>query len=302
MKVRKLLGISEGDDNEQPVPDFCLPRTAVGLEYEWENIGKFPTNPSQIEQIRNNSCPVTPVVGEVIKYFDQVPDHSLRLNGMEFKFRGGYRGSKILRAIEAMEQGARVFGFEGSYRTSLHVHLDMHDLDFPRDIELFGGLYCIVEPFLYQFVGNNRHACNYCVPWNYHPQHFETFLRTIRENHKEGTSVVMGYIRNGKANKYAGLNCYSLGDYGTVEFRQAPVTFQSPKIISWINLLMRLKQWVIEHPIRIDTLVALADSAGAVSFLEDVFRQQTPEVLRYSKNVESDFWRGMQTLYQYAAT
>lgn len=296
MKVRHLLGTAEFLEQEQAVPDFCLPKAAVGLEYEWENTKKWPS----AEQVEED-VGLAPIVKEVIKYFDFHVDGSLRVNGMEFTFKGPFSGSKILRATNAMDDCARSLGFTGSYRTSMHVHIDMQDTTFPDDVKQLGAVYCIVEPFLYQFVGNSRNTSNYCIPWYKHPQHFENFLDTITRQHKDGTSTVLPYLRSHKGDKYAGLNCFALGQFGSVEYRQAPVTMQRDKILTWINLLMRIKQWTTTNP---KTSVGVLDHCnriGAYQFLQEVFKTHYADVTRLSRNIEGDVWSGLETLYQYVA-
>lgn len=303
MKVRNLLGLTEEVEQEQPVPELVLPRNAIGLEYEWERTGAYVQIPegSVLSQYVQESSPTYPFIYDVTKYFNVHIDHSLRKEGKEFTFKGPYRGSKILRAVTAMDNCSRALNFEGTYRTSLHVHLDMSDLTFPDDIIQFGGVYSVVEAYLYQFVGHNRFASNYCVPWYKHPQHYEAFLLCVQRYHKPGTQNILPSLKNGKSNKYAGLNCFSLGDFGTVEFRQAPVTMASTRIITWINIIMHLKQWTLQNPMNMRSLIRHVTQTRPEVFLTDVFKSHFYDVVRLSKNLEADYWNGIETLYQYAA-
>lgn len=300
MKVRNMLGLGEAVEQEQPVPDFCLPRCRIGLEYEWENTTKFINEDAP-------HIPPTVAVGVEIagvnKYFNAHIDHSLRVGGMEFTFKEGYSGSRLLRAVKAMGSCSRALGFTGSYRTSLHCHVDMQDTNFPQDVELLGAVYCVVEPFLYQFVGNMRNVCNYCIPWYKHPQQFEYFLGTIRKTYSPDAinhnTRMVGALKNGKGSKYSGLNCFSLGDFGTVEYRQAPVTMQEDRIILWINLVMRIKEWVVNHPMDLPKFVDYCNHRDPSWFIHDVFQSHYQDVVRLSRNLNSDYWNGLETLYQY---
>jgi hypothetical protein len=303
MKLKTILGLSDTDEQEQAVPEFCLPKCRIGLEYEWENTGKYKHDPLAPGEGLGNS-PHKQSILDIARYFDAHLDGSLRDHGQEFTFKEGYRGSKILRALSAMDSGSRALGFTGSYRTSLHVHVDMQDTNFPEDVELFGAVYCITETFLYQFVGNSRNVSNYCVPWYKHPQQFESFLRTLRKNFSpDGTSnfALLSSLQQGKGNKYSGLNCFSIGDFGTVEFRQAPVTLQKDKIILWLNLLMRIKEWVVNHPMSLIKFVDHCNTKPVDWLLHDIFQSHYSDVVRLSRHLEADFWNGMETLYQYVA-
>jgi hypothetical protein len=298
MKIRQILGQPElSQMPEQASPQFCLPKCRIGLEYEVENSLKYRHD-------RENQ----PLAARNLQtYFTSHNDGSLRDNGVEFVFHGPYYGTKILDATAAMEEAFRVFEFKGSYRTSMHVHMDMQDMNFPGDVEKLGGIYCVVEPFLYRFVGSNRDQCNYSLPWYVHSTPYEAYFQTINkydltDSRHTGSYGVAHGLRAQKGNKYSGLNFFSLGDFGTVEFRHAPVTMQRDKILTWINILMRIKKWVSEKPKAPEALITYAQKMGPELLLQEVFEEQSKDVTRMSKDVVSDFQLGLATLYQYVAS
>lgn len=296
MNVRTLLGVIERGEQEQPVPEFCLPKCAVGLEYEWEGCDRWPDAHNIVSDYN-----VPQTVKDVVNYFNCHVDGSLRGSGMEFTFKGPFAGSKILRATSAMDDASRALGFTGSYRTSMHVHIDMQDTTFPTEVLSLGAVYCVVEPFLYQFVGGGRNTSNYCIPWYKHPQHFENFIDVIKRQHKDGSRGVLPHLQSHKGDKYAGLNCFSIGQFGTVEFRQAPVTMQRDKILTWINLIMRIKQWTCANPKKPVDILDYVNRTGTTSFLQEVFKSNYVDATRLSRNVEADSWAGLETLYQFVA-
>lgn len=301
MKVRQLLGTQEDSEQEQPTPELVLPRNGIGLEYEWENTLGYPMleEGTPLQTKISTSDPKFSVIAEVNKYFNVHIDGSLRIHGKEFTFKGPYRGSKIIRACTAMDDAARALFFTSGYRTSLHVHLDVGDLQYPNDLILFGAVYCVVEPFLYNFVGQGRFTNNYCTPWYKHPHHFHTFITTCR-SYKDQTAIPA--FKHNKQYKYSGLNCFSLGDFGTFEFRQAPVNMQLPKVKTWINLTMRIKQWVmINTGTTLPRLLDRVTHSSPEAFLTSVFQSHYNDVVRGSRNIEADYWNGIETLYQYAA-
>lgn len=298
MKVREILGLIDERLPEQPTPKLILPKCRIGMEYEWENTQDYPIKgPTQTGDPDRYK-----VITESRKYFQVHNDGSLRQNGNEFVFIGPYYGTKVTDSIDIMDELARVLDFTGSYRTSLHVHLDMQDVSFPKDIERFGGIYSLVEPFLYKFVGNNRDCSNYCVPWYAHPQHFETYFGVIKRYFHAGDAGIAYALKQAKQTKYAGLNFFSLGDFGTVEFRQAPVTMQKDKILAWVNIIMRLKKWVVEKQYTPEELITHANKMGPQLLLQEVFEEQYRDVTRMSRDILQDFHIGLATLYQFVAT
>jgi len=282
MKVKQLIGQSERVEKEQNCPEFCLPKCYIGLEYEWENSSKI---------MYPNSF---------LQYYSVKSDGSLREGGREFVFKGPLSGTLLLNAINAMDELARAGKFTSSYRTSLHCHMDMCETFYPDDIILLGMLYCITEPFVYRYIGNGRDGCNYCIPWYSHPQHYQVFLECVAQGKNFDSSTNGAQLKNSKQFKYSGLNFFSLGDFGTIEWRHAPVNMQRDKIIQWINIIMRHKKFVMEHKNVVpDWLITYAQRRGPLDFLIEVFDQQTKPLLVNTSKLTEDFELGLSTAYHY---
>lgn len=288
-RVADILGIFPPAEKEQNCPEFCLPKCRVGMEFEWENTQAFTILSSSVKE-----------VAEFYKYYSPHNDGSLRNNGMEFVFNGPKTGTGILTALDLMEEISRKYNFQASYRTSLHLHLDMQDTSIPDDIDTFNILYCIFERFFYKFVGKNRDTSNYCVPWYMHPQHFQVYKKAIRGY--GSSNDLAAVFKNNKSFKYSGLNMFSLGDFGTVEGRQAPVDMQKAKIIIWTNVFMRLKKWVLEHRhVQGEAVFTHLEKTGPLQFMLEVFGDQYKDLIKFSKNPLSDIKEGLNTAYHYWA-
>lgn len=285
--VRDLLGLPPDPPPPEDTPLLCLPKCKIGMEYEWEEVSKFSVAESS----------------ELLHYFTTHNDGSLRGAAMEYVFRKPFTGSLIINAIDAMDRAAKKFQFKGSYRTSLHVHLDMQDTVFPETVERLGAVYCLVEPALYDFVGAERDECNYCVPWYVHPQHIEVYFKAlgVLDAFPDAPSRVARTLKESKQYKYAGLNFFSLGDFGTVEFRHAPVDMPKQKIILWVNLLQRLKKWSVESTLTPREIIEEASKKGPVQFQQEVFGKDYNELMFSNKDLYGNFKRGLSTLYLFAS-
>lgn len=262
------------------------------MEYEWEGVENFYfASPGEITGNATSD--------RVNQYFANHTDHSLRGTSREFTFRGPYKGTQLLNAIVAMDEAARVFNFRGSFRTSLHVHLDVQDLVFPDEIVLIAVLYALAEPFIFKFIGSNRDSCNYCLPWYGHPQHYETFVNVVKNKQQLGL-IASTFKTYKQTNKYSGMNFFSLGDYGSLEFRHAPVTLQLSKIITWINIIMRMKKYVLEHKgLAPGAIIRNLQKYGPPTFFHDVFDFQAKDLLKFSKHVGEDSRIGIKTAYHF---
>lgn len=284
MQTLELLGKTPKAISARPSPEFVIPDCLIGLEYEWENTGNFTWD--------------TPLGLALRPWFTVHADGSLRSGGQEFVLAEPLFGENLLQAVTAMDDAARVFKFGSSYRTSMHVHLDMEGTEFPDAPLAFGCLYSIVEPLLYRFVGQRRDYCNYCLPWHQSEQHFETFLDQLLG--AQQPKVIAEKLRRMKVLKYSGLNYFSLGDFGTVEFRQAPVGMSRAKIIQWLNIIMCLKKYTAKRKVpSSQDILDRAYSQGSASFLESLFGDSYANAVRFSPDVEQDFRIGLKTAAQF---
>jgi len=290
LKVRDILGLPPDPPAAVDTPLLCLPKCKVGMEYEWENVQNF-------------SFLGTDALGtEFRNYFTCHADGSLRGSSAEYVFRKPFMGSHVINAIDVMDQVAKAKGFQGSYRTSLHVHLDMLDTEFPETVERLGAVYCLVEPALYDFIGDERSLCNYCVPWYIHPQHIEQYFRSMSvfKMFPEAPTKVARSLKEAKQYKYAGLNFFSLGDYGTIEFRHASVDMPKNKIVKWVNLLMRLKKWAVTHTLSVRDIIEEAQKKGPFDFTKEVFEEDYADIMP-GLDPYGNFKLGLATLYLFAS-
>jgi Putative amidoligase enzyme len=299
MKVKNLLKAPTREEQEQNTPLLCLPKTYIGLEYEWENTTSFPFHESPSYE------PSKSIFRAVREYYQWHVDGSLREGGMEFTFTQPLAGTRIINAVRAMDDAQRAYGFTHSYRTSLHVHMDLSSLDYPETTNKVAAIYALVEPLLYKFVGNSREFCNYCVPWYANAFHYAKYLHTMkaftigRFDTEKAMELGTNLHNNKSSFKYAGMNMFSLGQFGTFEYRQAPVSMQMSKIITWINILMRMKQYSLEYAWTPTTLMSQVKGLGYTEFVERVFKDESPALLRTTKSPEEDIKQGSLTLFHF---
>lgn len=123
-----------------------------------------------------------------------------------------------------------------SPRTSIHVHMNSRDFT-DNELKKFLILYLIFERNLYKFSGD-RWLNNFCMPLHGNPQMVISLLKTLISGGFDSISWC----------KYYGLNLLPLvGEsgsserIGTVEFRHMIGNNDVEYIMSWCNLILRLK-------------------------------------------------------------
>jgi hypothetical protein len=216
----------------------------VGIEVEIENVryefssdGPMSPNNSYFIGCDNNGS--LPYLHE---HWYIVRDNSLR-NGVEFIFNGPKKGPAIIKSLSDLKKFFRVFRREGrpvraSDRCSIHVHLDVRDLD---EIELnrLIMIYVLVERLLFAYVSPSRLKNNYCRPVT--DSSFKHILNSIntKANPSEFNDAI-SVIRS-NCDKYSALNLLPIQSYGTVEFRHHQGTDDMDEVLDWVNILLCIK-------------------------------------------------------------
>lgn len=157
-------------------------------------------------------------------------DGSLRNAGVEFISRP-IKASDAPAALKHLFHGDFDQQYCFSPRTSVHVHLNMQDVQAEKVIDLL-FIYGLFEKAIFRFVGKSRWKNIYCTP--------------ITE-----TGLFSNLARHGLRmpwEKYTGLNLLPLQEKGTVEFRHMHGTIDVKKLCVWIDLITRLKAYVVKTP------------------------------------------------------
>src|SRR5699024_2325499 len=159
---------------------------------------------------------------------------------------------KLSLALAEIERVLKTYDkLSFSERTSVHVHLDVSDLEQTHRGTLF-ALYIIFEESLYNYVGRNREDNNYCTKVA-RSITGEATLQSFVVGELDGGLIKLfrngEYYRTLAIQKYAALNLTRLGDLGTFEFRHHWGTCSSSRIQEWCKLILSLKEWVINNSI-----------------------------------------------------
>lgn len=270
--------------------NWVLDSCVTGIEIEVENL-----------RARNHQAPHNDaVVYDIQGLWALVSDGSLRNNGGEFISRKLF-GKDLTQGLEVISNHllTNEVRHTFSHRCSLHIHLDVRDLNISQ-FQKFLQLYCIFELPLFNISGK-RTQNEYCIPLGTSNEakraygllasnkgkfakFFELYDSSENDTWREiGRQIQDNYI------KYMALNILPFVSKGSVEFRHHEGTIDIDRIKLWINILYSLKKACIEYPFKNDPYVQLSDM-GPMAMLELVFGKYSKDL--YYDTIELDLWKG----------
>jgi hypothetical protein len=244
--------------NKIPVQRLARPsetlvdsQTLLGVEVECENV----------------NSPLSYAGDPRASYWTAKKDDSLRNGGMEFVFTDPLYGADAVAAIEFLCEHAKHQGYTISTRTGLHAHVDVRNMEVSK-FRNFCTTYAIVEPLIYNFIGDKRSGNMFCLPWWAADTDVEKFSRMLPEAETNPHRT----RENLRAfHKYSGLNLQALVNFGTVEFRQMRTTFDSARILDWLNIILSIRKFAVEFNGGPNQLCGMLQSYGAYVFASKVF-------------------------------
>jgi hypothetical protein len=214
MKVSKILDRRLAEipctrDESRPHP-----HASVGIEYEIENLQVAPENLKRW-QIDNRE-------GSIINGVELVSDPVW--------------GTAIGDALAELDEVIRGQKIRPSFRTSVHIHLNILDMEV-EEVRNLIKLYLMYEPALFRqpkCVGRENNI--FCVPaWK---------SVEVQQSYSALVNDLLGQrgpIRMYLSSKYAAMNPNSVRTFGTLEFRHMGGTDDVKEIDEWINILLQLK-------------------------------------------------------------
>lgn len=245
----------------------------VGLEIELEGIYDYP------------------IYAE--RYWEVVGDNSLRDSGVEFRFKEPLADKDIVKAVIGLESAIRNSEItpQLSYRTSIHVHIDVRELGTEERLK-FALLYLIFEKALFRLHGNRKNNY-YCVP--YYLSDGEMTLISHYVSYLNGKIDRYGLdSRLHHCCKYAAMNLKTSTTIGTFEFRHMEGTYDSNKILRWINILLCMKNYAVNPNVHWKSLSGLMSSYSPRGFLEEVFGEFSQELIYPS--IDNDMYEGVRSV------
>lgn len=256
MTIGTDLGFALPRPPSAPDDTLVLPTGLIGLEFEYENISTIPNE-------REHDWAVL---------YTRHEDHSLRGNAWEFVFSEPLFGKDVTDAIRGLTTFSIQAGWTVGLRTGLHVHVDIRDLEYPQlQTLILVSAFC--DAALYHFAGDNREENVFCLPW-YTAERAIEDARGIYTSKGDALQRVADTINR---RKYSGFNLDPISRFGSVEYRHLRCTSDYNRIIDWVNVLLRFKEFAKRWD---KAPEAMLDYWQSMDFWGEVLKEQL-NTLRY---------------------
>lgn len=180
----------------------------------------------------------------VAKTWNVHTDGSLR-DGIEFVSAGPQNPKDVGVQVKALSAECSKLKYTPvfSYRTSVHVHVNVGDLNYVQLVNLW-TLYTVFESVLFEMAGPERKGNVHCIS----PVDATQVTKRLRfmfkddPGDKEGFNFSDGRQRlMSRDMRYAAFNWASVRQFGTIEFRIHRGTADPVQIQAWVDALMCLK-------------------------------------------------------------
>lgn len=203
--------------------------------------------------------------------------------------------AKALTAISGMarEQTSQGAELDFSFRTSVHVHVNVQD--FTED-QYFNFIYTylLLEEPLLRFCGPTRKANRFCLSMN----DGEGLLDYVSHIFQNGVRSV-NYIHENEL-RYAAINLAATKKYGSLEFRAMRGTLDVDVLSTWIIALNNIREYALSkgniHEIH-DEFV----KNSPTQFMRNVLDDMSPE-FEYAgmeENLRNNFSVTLELVYAY---
>ena len=152
-----------------------------------------------------------------------------------------------------------------SFRTSVHVHLNVQQLTYPQYLNLI-YIYLLLEEPLVRYCGDERIGNRFCLRL----QDAEGLLDYLFDMFRQGPNCLFAFPED--AVRYAAINIAATRKYGSLEFRAMRGNMEVPYISTWLRSLYNLREFakrfdnpqaVHDHFVKSSPSQFMAEALGA---------------------------------------
>jgi hypothetical protein len=171
-------------------------------------------------------------------------DGSLRPRGgypelcAEYVLRQPIAITAVKPALTELKHELRHAEFNFSSRCSVHVHVNVLDLEYQQLLAMIYAYYLLEEPFM-TYCGKQRKGNNFCLRLSDAEGQLEAAMNLVKYG-EQG----IGFLQH-DFSRYSALNLEALQKYGSVEFRGMEGNIDVDRIDIWCNALVCLRNFAV---------------------------------------------------------
>lgn len=269
-KIHELVKVSPDPCNYKE-SDKLVCNSLVGIEIELEGVVGLRVKHDKFSS-----------------YWNVVDDGSLRDGGMEYVLARPFAGQDLIDALSIFDKGVSKSGHKirVSERTSVHIHIDVRGLNYDQLMK-FVCLYTIFEGALFNIAGKERSNNIFSTSLANSEGHISLLGR-----YGDNPSKEEAYYLLRKFTKYSACNLAAVPKYGSLEFRNHSGTYDTDKILHWINVLLLLKKSASDIEIPTQEVFNSISSDGAISFFRRIFGELSEDMMY--PELEFDMYSGIR--------
>lgn len=228
---------------------------------------------------------------EIKDYWNVVNDGSLRAPdeprgaALEYVLKTPVAHKDSRKALELLRDAMADSRLVWSYRTSVHVHINVQQLTL-KQLYSFFTLYITLEDLLSEYAGGLERMGNlFCLRAYDAEGIIDTLRRAIRDDNLE-------LFRDDNLH-YAGMNVQALYKYGSVEFRAMRGNLDIDLISSWIDTLIGLRELACKYDNPTEIPVRLSE-LGLNGFLRSHLPEQVFNAVILYDDLHNRLYEGMR--------
>lgn len=226
------------------------PSIYIGIEIELENVPRLTR----------------------LKYWSQVNDGSLRVDGTEFKFIKPLNGYDIIAALSELYTYLKANKVKPTFssRTGTHIHLNLTNLDI-QQASNFIYSFMHYEDLFFKIgrIKFNRKHNSYCTPLKNRDDYNQLLFYYEQGDYNN-------FLHNFSYNVKKYSSAYVNRDYGTFEVRLFDSTIEPFRILNWVNLLLAFFKFTKDNPI----------NANGIDKLPVIFGSMFKSIERYMSDIK----------------
>lgn len=168
----------------------------------------------------------------------------------------------VLPALKELAESQAKAKLNFSFRTSVHVHVNMHELTYPQILNVIYTYLLLEEPLL-NYCGEKRVGNRFCLRL----QDAEGLLESLKKVFCGGEGSLFNIARD--SIRYASINLEAIPKYGSIEFRGMRGTLDVGVIHAWVKMLEKIRAYALLMD-DVEVIHEQFRAVGANAFINEV--------------------------------